>query len=192
MTIGGARRIVLAEYDPEWPRIFEAEREAMLRGAPGAFVAVEHCGSTSVPGLAAKPIIDILGGVRDIAAFGTHIPALGGIGWEYAPEAERDQPGIGPGTPFRRYFRKHRDGQRFGQLHVVEIDTEWWRDTLLFRDWLRANAEDARRYEDLKRRLADDYNRDALPLGVNINPGYTDKKTDFVAEILGKARAAAA
>jgi GrpB-like predicted nucleotidyltransferase (UPF0157 family) len=187
----GPRPVVIVDYDPEWPRLFAAERDAMLRAAPNAFVAIEHAGSTSVPGLAAKPIIDILGGVREIDAFGAHIRALESIGWEYAPEAERDQPGIGPGTPFRRYFRKHRDGERFGHLHVVEVDTEWWRDTLMFRDWLRAHPADAHRYAKLKRRLADDYNRDALPQAVNINPGYTDKKTDFVEEILAKARESA-
>jgi GrpB-like predicted nucleotidyltransferase (UPF0157 family) len=189
MTVHASRPIVIADYDPRWPRMFEAERAAILRVAPEAFVALEHAGSTSVPRLAAKPIIDVLGGVRDIDAFGAHIAALESIGWEYAPEAERDQPGVGAGTPFRRYFRKTReDGERWGHLHVVELDTDWFRDTLLFRDWLRAHPEDVRRYEELKRRLADDYNRDALPLGININPGYTDRKSDFVAEVLAKAR----
>jgi GrpB-like predicted nucleotidyltransferase (UPF0157 family) len=185
------RPVVIADYSPEWPRIFDAERRALLAAAPDAFASLEHVGSTSVTGLAAKPIIDVLGGVLDIEAFGAHIPAIERAGWEYAPESERDQPGIGPGTPFRRYFRKHRDGVRVGQLHVVETGTAWWRDTLLFRDWLRSHLDDARRYEVLKRRLADEYNRDALPLGVNINPGYTDRKGDFVTEIIAAARDAA-
>jgi hypothetical protein len=106
MTSRTGKPIVIAEYDPAWVPRFEAERAMILRACgPDAFVRIEHVGSTSVPGLAAKPIIDIMPGVRSLEGFAAHIEKIVALGYEYVPEYERDT-AAGPGMPFRRYFRK--------------------------------------------------------------------------------------
>jgi len=180
------RPIVIADYDPTWPQTFATERAMILRACGrAAFVRIEHVGSTAVPGLAAKPIIDIMPGVRDLAGFAPQIAALTAIGYQYVPQYEQDGP-WGAGMPERRYFRKDVDGVRAFHLHVVEHGSEFWRSQLLFRNYLRFNEADVRAYADLKRRLAEEYNRSRI--GTDINAGYTDLKSDLISEILVKAR----
>lgn len=185
--------VVIADYDPAWPLRFQREREMIIAACgPDLFVAVEHVGSTSVPGLAAKPIIDLMPGVRTLAdVTPAVIERLASVGYAYGPETEHDQPGIGPGTPERRYFRKVEGGERVCHVHVVEVRGEWWVDTVLFRDYLRAHPETAQEYAELKRRLAAEFNEKYLPHNVNINVGYTEYKSDFVLGVLAKARDAA-
>jgi GrpB-like predicted nucleotidyltransferase (UPF0157 family) len=182
-----ARPIVIADYDPDWPRLFRYERAMLLRACgDDAFVRIEHVGSTSVPGLAAKPIIDIMPGVRSLDGFTRHIAAIEALGYEYGPETERDSE-EGPGMPFRRYFRKHVDGVRAFHLHVVEVTSDFWRDHLIFRNYLLNYPPDAAAYADVKRRIASDYN--LTRPGTNVNLGYTNYKSEFIAGIMAKARA---
>ena len=94
---GGA--VVVADYDPRWPRMFEEERRRIVGAIGPLAVAVEHVGSTSVPRLAAKPVIDILVGVRRLGDATSCVVPLAAIGYEYVPEYERE-------IPDRRYFRK--------------------------------------------------------------------------------------
>lgn len=165
--------VVMLEYDPRWPEEY-LEEEGHIRGAMGAsLVAVEHIGSTAVPRLAAKPIIDILAGVRRLIDAEGCIDALQGIGYEYVPEYEAD-------LPDRRYFRKGSAGARTHHLHVVEHGGAFWRDHVLFRDYLRAHPERARQYEELKRDLAKRLGRD--------KHAYTDAKASFVRGVLAEAR----
>ena len=186
-TSRSGKPIIIADYDPLWPHIFADERAMIFRACGrDAFVRIEHVGSTSVPGLAAKPIIDIMPGVRSLAAFAPCIAQLEAIGYQYVPAFERDGPS-GPGMPFRRYFRKDVDGVRAFHLHVVQTDSEFWRDHLLFRNYLRFHQDDADEYAALKRRLADEYNRTMM--GTDVNVGYTDFKTDLIEAIKAKARA---
>jgi len=188
MTTG--KRIVIADYDPAWPAKFEAERDLIVRtcGA-GAFVSIQHVGSTSVPGLAAKPIIDMMPGVRSLDDAPPLVPLLESIGYEYVPEFEHDTPS-GPGMPFRRYFRKDANGERAYHLHMVEVGSEFWVDHLLFRDYLRAHPDAADEYAHLKRKIAANFNASMTPSS-DINVGYTDRKTDFVERIKSRARAEA-
>ena len=189
-TSRAGKPIVIAPYDPLWAATFADERAMILRACgPDAFVRIEHVGSTAVPGLAAKPIVDIMPGVRSLAAFTPCIAALERIGYQYVPEFERDGPS-GPGMPFRRYFRKDVDGVRAFHLHVVEHGSDFWRDHLLFRNYLRFNADDLQAYADLKRRLADEYNRTMI--GTDINLGYTEHKSELINAIMAKARERAA
>jgi GrpB-like predicted nucleotidyltransferase (UPF0157 family) len=191
MTSRTGKPIVIADYDPSWARRFEEER-AMIYGVCGrdAFVRIEHVGSTAVPGLAAKPIVDIMPGVRSLDAFAPCIGQLESLGYEYVPQYERPMPELNdPGMPFRRYFRKDIDGERAFHLHTVEVASAFWRDHLMFRNYLRAHPDDARAYADLKRALADTYNRTTLADNVNINLGYTEFKSELIGEIMAKARA---
>jgi GrpB-like predicted nucleotidyltransferase (UPF0157 family) len=191
MTSRTGKPIVIADYDPAWARRFEDER-AMIYRACGrdAFVRIEHVGSTAVPGLAAKPIIDMMPGVRSLDAFMPLVPLLEAMGYEYVPEYERPMPELNdPGMPFRRYFRKDIDGVRAYHMHTVEYGSEFWRDHLLFRNYLRVHPYEARAYADLKRKLAGTYNATMLAGNVNVNIGYTDYKTEFVERIKAEARA---
>lgn len=166
-----SRRVIIVDYDPEWPELFEREK-ALILGAIGQFiVSVEHVGSTAVPGLAAKPIIDILIGIQRLADAAPCITPLEDIGYEYVPAYETD-------LPMRRYFRK--GSPRTHHIHMVEINSDFWVRHRLFRDYLRLYPEAAQAYADLKRRLADLHgeNREA----------YTEAKTDFVRGIEARAR----
>lgn len=132
--------------------------------------AVQHVGSTAVPGLDAKPTIDILVGVADLAEVDDRaISSMAGIGYEFRGEM---------GVPGRRYFRKGASYPRDYNVHVVALGGELWRDTLAFRDRLRADEDAARAYAALKRRLV------ATPEGATV-AGYAAGKAGFIAEIVG-------
>ena len=189
MTVG--RPVVIADYDPDWPRRFEAERGLIVRTCGArAFVRVEHVGSTSVPGLAAKPIIDMMPGLRSLDDAPLLIPLLESIGYEYVPAYEHDT-SSGPGMPFRRYFRKDENGERAYQLHAVVAESDFWAEHLLFRDYLRTHRDAADEYARLKRELAAAFNTTLTPES-DINVGYTDRKTDFIESIKARARASQA
>ncbi len=180
--------IVIADYDPRWPRRFKEERALVLRTCGAhAFVRIEHIGSTSVPGLAAKPVIDMMPGLRSLDDAPPLIARLASIGYQYVPEFEHDT-AAGPGMPLRRYFRKDENGERAFHMHAVGSGSEFWVDHLLFRDYLRAHPEAAAEYARLKREIAARYN-ETLSERIDINVGYTDYKTDFVEGIKAKARA---
>jgi GrpB-like predicted nucleotidyltransferase (UPF0157 family) len=188
MTSRTGKPIIIVDYDPAWPLRFERERAEIVRvcGAD-AFVRVEHMGSTAVPGLAAKPIIDIMPGLRALDGAPPLIARLASIGYEYVPEYERPT-AIDEGMPFRRYFRKDVDGERAFQLHMVEVGSDFWKTHLLFRDYLRISPDDAHEYERVKRRIAAEYNITVTPQS-DINVGYTDRKSDCINAIMAKARA---
>lgn len=190
MTSRTGKPIVIADYDPAWVRRFEEER-AMILHACGRdpFMRIEHVGSTAVPGLAAKPIVDIMPGVRSLDAFAPNIARLAALGYEYVPRYEQPLPELNdPGMPFRRYFRKDVDGERAFHLHAVQTDSEFWRNHLIFRNYLRTHPDDAEAYAGLKRTLADTYNRTMLADNVNVNLGYTDHKDEFIDGVMAKAR----
>jgi len=125
---------VIVEYDPRWPALFEEERSRLLATTGTLLAVIEHVGSTAVPGLAANPIIDIMGGVRELSEVTRYVAALEGIGYEYVPQYEVS-------IPERRYFRKPRtrQGPRTHHLHIVELTSDFWRRHLLFRDYLRTH-----------------------------------------------------
>ena len=165
----------IVAYDRAWPVRFEAERARVLAlFEPGAAV-LEHVGSTAVPGLGAKPIVDMLLGVRRLAEVEARIPALEALGWEYVPRHEE-------WFPQRRFFALPRPPPRSHHLHAVEIGCAFWRDHLLFRDLLRARPETAAAYERLKRELARKHADD--------REAYTEAKAPFIQAVLERARAA--
>ena len=161
--------IVLAPYDPSWPSKFDAERRTLLSlVAPWRF-RIEHVGSTSVPGVGAKPIIDILLGCDRISEFEGCIPALQRAGWQYLPENEEE-------LPERRFLAKPTTQPRSFHLQAVALRTRFWAQHLLFRDRLRESPEIASSYATLKvalaRKLGDD--REA----------YTRGKASFITSVL--------
>lgn len=157
--------VQIAPYSSEWERRFAEEAER-LSDAIGIYAAdIQHVGSTSVPGLSAKPIIDIAIGLRRIDECTSCIAPLEALGYVYKGEY---------GLPGRYYFRKGEP--RTHQLHLVEIDSTRWSDYLTFRDALRSSTELRERYAEIKEALATEHRTDRA--------AYTDAKSPFVLEVL--------
>lgn len=165
--------VIIVDYDPLWPAQF-AEEVGRIKEAVGpALVAVEHIGSTAVPDLSAKPVLDILVGVTSLEASRAAVPALEALGYECRGEN---------GIPSRLYFRKGTMQHRHTHhLHMVELGHEQWAPMLAFRDALRAHPETARQYEHLKRELAVRFR--------NNRAAYTDGKANFVQKVVADALA---
>jgi GrpB-like predicted nucleotidyltransferase (UPF0157 family) len=162
-------------YDPRWADRARTERErlaALL--APWLAGGVEHAGSTAVPGLAAKPIIDLMAPVSDLDVTTEQVSArLAADGWHYVPP-ELDQ------RPWRRFFVKpDASGQRReAHLHLIPAGHPRWSEQIMFRDALRRDRELAQRYEDLKLRLARQHGHD--------REAYSEGKAQFVAAALAQ------
>jgi GrpB-like predicted nucleotidyltransferase (UPF0157 family) len=155
--------IVVVAYDPAWPAMFAGERERLVAALRELALAIEHHGSTAVPGLAAKPILDVMVAVPDLDDVDECTSRLERAG--YNRRAVGDLAG-------RLYFHRAEGGRRLVHLSLAERDGAFWREHLLFRDALRADAELAGRYEELKRELAVRHRDDRL--------AYTEAKTDFI------------
>ena len=163
-------RVRVVPYDPRWPGLFEEERRLVAAALGPGLVAVEHIGSTSVPGLAAKPVIDIMAGLERLELTAAQIDALERLGYEFLGDH---------GIPGRLYFRKGRP--RSHHIHAVVYGGPSWERHLALRDYLRAHADEARRYGELKQRVAAD---------VGGHRGrYLRGKDAFVAELEERARA---
>lgn len=167
--------IVIQPYDFRWAHDFDIQRAALESVLAGRLVMpVEHIGSTSVPGLPAKPIIDMLAVTDDCARFVPALVDLARIDWVHAPE---------PGDEDHRKWSvcfpnvQHRTHH----LHVVEHGSASWRDWLLFRDYLRTHAEAAERYAALKSELAAADRTDRVR--------YRSGKAPLIGELMERARA---
>lgn len=163
--------VVIADYSRRWPRLFEQERDRLADVFADVAVRIEHIGSTSVPGLAAKPIIDILLGAPSLSAIEARIAGVEALGYEYVPEFEVD-------LPDRRYFRRPRTLPRRYHLHATVTGGHFWRRHICFRDRLRDDPAIAARYEGLKRRLAELHRYDV--------GAYTDGKTEFIERVIAE------
>ena len=163
-------RVTVVPYDPAWPRRFDEERRALAATFAGTEAVIEHVGSTAVPGLGAKPVIDIMVGVPVLVAIEDRIPALEAAGYEYVQEYEKQ-------LPDRRYFKKPRFGSRAFHVHCVAVGSDFWIRHLAFRDHLRAHPESAAAYYNLKRALT-----------TRVSKGeYTEAKSPFIERVLASA-----
>ncbi len=170
--MSGSEPIEIHEYDARWPARFEAERVRLERVfAPGR-VRVEHVGSTAVPGLAAKPIVDLMLGVERLEEVEARVAELESLGYRYHPEHER-------AIPERRFFGWPAVEPRQLHVHAVAVGGEFWDRHLLFRDWLREHASVAEEYAALKRDLAERFGSD--------RDGYTEAKSEFIASQVAEA-----
>ena len=159
----GTVRVV--PYDPEWPGLFAAEARRLTLALSPWPIALEHTGSTSVPGLDAKPILDILAGVAEGQSFDPYITGLVGAGYIHRGEQ---------GIPGREFFR--RGDPRAYHIHLTHIDGPFWRGHLAFRDYLRAHADARDEYARLKHALAAQFPHD--------REAYTDHKAPFVGRVV--------
>jgi GrpB-like predicted nucleotidyltransferase (UPF0157 family) len=165
-------RINVVPYDPEWPHRFQAER-TLLEGVLAYWLegGIHHVGATSVPGLAAKPSIDMMAGVRDFEEVRAAFEPLREHGYQHAPH----RPAIAHHfvKPSRRV-----EELTYG-LHLTEPGSDLWRERLTFRDALRADPALAAEYEALKLRLAQEHPDDVA--------AYTAGKRSFVVRVLASA-----
>lgn len=164
--------VIIFPYDAEWPAEFDRERVRLARALEGMGVVIEHVGSTAVPGLGAKPIVDILAGVASLSDVEARIPRLEALGYEYVPKYERE-------FPERRFFRRFQEGMRTHHLHCVLLGSGFWLRQLRFRDYLCAHADTAAAYFELKNTLAARYLEDRV--------GYTEAKSGFIESVLARA-----
>lgn len=166
-------KISIVEYSPVWRELFEKEKCLLEIALDENTGVIEHIGSTSVVGLAAKPIIDIMIGLHDFSLAGHLVSKIEKSGYQYVPEYEDVMPD-------RRYFKKKIGGASTHHIHLVEIGSEFWQRHLLFRDFLRENREVADEYAALKKRLAE--------IKWSDKNEYTDAKTAFIKNIENRAR----
>jgi GrpB-like predicted nucleotidyltransferase (UPF0157 family) len=174
--------VAIVAYDPLWPEAFERERAHLRACLPGELIQrIEHIGSTAVPGLAAKPIVDMLVEVTDLAATRERIaPLLEAQGYDYSWRPTHGD----DGPPFYAWFIKRdpQSGARTHHIHMVEsgpeFDEHWER--LLFRDYLIAHSDVAQEYARLKLRAAADSRHDRV--------AYTRAKGEFVRATTARAK----
>lgn len=163
------RKIVVVDYDPCWPAIFETLRNRVWEVCELIAVSIEHVGSTSVPGLAAKPIIDLSMVVPSEAEVPLAIERLATLGYQHLGDL---------GIEGREAFRQP-EGLPPHHLYVCPQGSLGLRNHLAMRDHLRRNPEDASKYGELKKRLAQQYPDD--------KDAYGDAKTEFIVAILSRA-----
>jgi GrpB-like predicted nucleotidyltransferase (UPF0157 family) len=158
--------VEIVQYDPTWPMRFQEEAD-FLRPALTTWLAgaIEHIGSTAIPGLAAKPVIDIMAGVLALDDSRPAIAVATELGYCYAPYQ----------VEFEHWFCKPSPAFRTHHLHLIPVGTPQWIRPIAFRDYLRADRNVAVEYEALKRRLAQEHQLD--------REAYTQAKRPFILRI---------
>ncbi|HEY7770989.1 GrpB family protein [Longimicrobium sp.] len=161
------KKVEVVPHDPRWRDAFESEAERIVAALGPNVFAIHHIGSTAIPGIHAKPVIDLLVEVDDIEAIDARGSAMESIGYQVMGEF---------GMPGRRYFRKDdRDGTRTHQVHAFRAGSGEVKRHLAFRDYMIAHPADAERYGELKRKLAEEY-----PWSMD---GYVEGKDGFIREM---------
>jgi len=163
--------IEVVDYDGAWPGRAEAACAELRDALPGLFTAIEHVGSTAVPGLPAKPVIDLMAAVVSLDQVTARAGTLQLLGYRH------HDTGMGG----RLFYHRDEDGARAYHLHVVPADSWPARNERLLRDYLRTYPAQARRYAGLKRDLA---------VRHGASSGYTRAKTELIQELTDRARAA--
>ena len=168
-------QINIVPYNPQWPILFEKEAEFLNKSFPYIINRIEHFGSTSVPGLIAKPIVDML---VEISTYKDTkkviVPKLTSLGYEYFWRPEFDKPPM-----YVWFIKRNEKGERTHHIHMVKNDSKLW-DRIYFRDYLIRYPEIAKQYGDLKTKLFNKYSKDRI--------WYTKAKTEFITKITNKAK----
>ena len=168
------RCVLFREYEASWPQLYQAEKALVVGRIGEHLLAIEHIGSTSVPGLSAKPIIDMLLGVETLDQADACLDPLQQIGYEYLPERTAF-------TKARRFLRKYPPGGPVGyHLHLLQPSNPYWTVLLVFRNYLRHHPATAHQYSELKQQLAEQFPTDRL--------AYLHGKADFIHAVLQVAQ----
>lgn len=167
-----ATRVTLEPHNPEWARMAEAE-SARIAGALGVvFMRIEHIGSTAIPGIAAKPTVDLMPVVRDIAVADERRGAIEALGYQWRGKF---------GIPGRRYSVLERDGKRLFHVHIFADGHSNIATQATFRDYLRAHRDEALAYEAIKREAAEANPWNSL--------AYNDHKSAWIVACQARANA---
>ena len=158
----------MVDYDPAWPARYAQISIRLAEALGESFLRIDHVGSTAVPGLAAKPIVDVQVSVADVENEESYLPSIEREGFELR--------WIEPG---HRYLRPPPELPRLWQVHVCTSGSDWERVHLLFRDYLRAHPDTAAEYSELKRALAEQHRWESI--------AYTDAKGPFIEHALADA-----
>lgn len=166
------QKVEVVPHDPRWKDAFEVESNRVADALGNTVVGIHHIGSTSIPGIYAKPIIDLLVEVNNITQVAARKSHMESLGYEVMGEF---------GIPGRQYFRKdNRDGIRTHHIHTFAMGSAQIERHLLFRDYMIAHPDEAQAYSDLKRMLAKQY-----PTNIE---SYMDGKDGFIKAIDQKAK----
>lgn len=170
-----SEKIDIVPYDPIWTKRFKEEKQLLLSKFPHVIKRVEHFGSTAVPNLASKPIVDMLIEItshKDVKE--NIIPVLTSLGYDYFYRPEFDKPPM-----YDWFIKRDKKGRRTHHLHMVTKNSKLW-ERLLFINYLRTHPKSSKAYGDLKSELSKKYpnNREA----------YTKAKTDFILSIMHKVK----
>lgn len=157
----------LVGYDPIWPQLFYEERQRLIQECGSVLLDVEHIGSTAVPGLAAKPLIDMIASVKSLDDYKALIEPLERLGYEYMPERIFSD---------RVFFPKGPRDNRTHHLSIVVQGSDGWTLPIAFRDYLRSDVGVRKEYQALKYLLASRYPNDRST--------YTGGKSDFIRTVL--------
>ena len=162
-------RVELRPYDPLWTSMFTVERDRLIALFPESFIDIQHFGSTAVPGLSAKPVIDMLAGVASMSIADSLIEPLCRVGYDTSAEFNAT-------LSDRRWLMKWANGHRTHHLHIVVHGGDEWQLRLRFRDALRADDKLAQQYNLLKNELAARFTDD--------REAYTEAKATFVEAVI--------
>ncbi len=165
-----SEHLEIVPYDPRWPREFESERKRIAATLGELALRVDHKGSTAVPGLGAKPVIDIQISVEQLHPLEAYAAALARLGYKHLPD---------PDDAFCPFFYRPSDWPHTHHVHVVQAGGDEERRILAFRDYLREHSSVAREYEEVKRRLAPQYSAAEF----SSRQAYADAKGEFINRI---------
>ena len=168
--LGLKRKIVkLVDYNPKWVKTFKDEKNKIKKVFGDSVLDIEHMGSTSIPGIKAKPIMDLMVAIPDINKYKDYIKGFNKIGYKFRKDyRETHQEHI--------LFVKGPEDKRTHYLKLCEFNSEFWNENILFRDYLINHPDVAKEYEKLKIELNKKYSKD--------RDTYTDKKSTFIKDIL--------
>lgn len=165
------KSVVIEEYTSDWVLRFQEEKRILKGILCDKAIAIEHIGSTSVEGLGAKPIVDIMVGVSHLNEVDEFIEPLKKVGYEYVVHKE---------FPNRRFFRKGQWRAGTHHLHIYQYESEEWKNHILFRNYLRTHPDQLKKYQQLKKELAEKYHFDRA--------AYTKAKEPFILTVIKKAK----
>ena len=167
----GTVKLVNSCHD-EWARLFEIEKQLLLKTFGNRIIAIEHVGSTAIPGVPAKPLIDMNVAVSSLSDeyIEEGVAPLENLGYHYMHK-----------FPDRHFFAKGSEERRTHHLNLVEPDSDEWRNSILFRDYMRRNKRACEEYAALKEKLAERFSEDRA--------SYTKAKEEFIQKIIELAKA---
>lgn len=164
-------RVQLVPYNPKWKENFAKEKKHLQKALGDLVISIEHVGSTAVPGVFAKPVIDIAIIVKSIKSPDNLIEIFEDLGYEYTKDNN---------VSGRLFFTKGPENKRTHYIHVVKLKGKEWKNLILFRDYLLKSKVVARQYNELKNKLAKSYALD--------RKSYTSGKDKFIKNVIKKAQ----